>query len=245
MFGLFFRNQSDDSDPNESINEKDEKDQNVGLLDMPDLVMREILLNCDLISISKKPPLPLSSHNEIITRLMDFIEAFLKSRDRPLRLKNVSIDLEVPYPNILNLIDAESLNSLILSGSPKNPEFDVRKFKNLETLHLSSCVSNPIRDFFHIKDVVLTVKNISNEEILEIKEQFMNSSSIIESIYIFTKSNRLLFNQVCDIFGFRFVKNGDSTFWRSPIHVQKTFVCETRSYTIRFQRTENLKIYGF
>uniref|UniRef100_A0A1I7UTG6 F-box domain-containing protein n=1 Tax=Caenorhabditis tropicalis TaxID=1561998 RepID=A0A1I7UTG6_9PELO len=125
----------------------------------------------------KRSPLPLPSQDEITNRVVDTIESCLQFRRRPIKVSTLTMSLKEPYPNFLNLIDPKSLDHLSIWKFQKFPEFDARRLINLWTLRLSATFSNPIQDFFHIKNVYLTVESISKEEVLEIKEARYSASS--------------------------------------------------------------------
>uniref|UniRef100_A0A1I7UTG3 FTH domain-containing protein n=1 Tax=Caenorhabditis tropicalis TaxID=1561998 RepID=A0A1I7UTG3_9PELO len=132
-------------------------------------------LNIKLFSFMK-PSFQLPTFEEIRKKVWETIEECLQSRVRPLRVTELIMNIEEPRIHILNLLNPKPLKTLIIGGSGRCPEFNVRRLKNLEEISISKlgnyeerCVSQPIRDFFNIKFVSLTVETISDEEILEIK----------------------------------------------------------------------------
>uniref|UniRef100_A0A1I7UTG2 FTH domain-containing protein n=1 Tax=Caenorhabditis tropicalis TaxID=1561998 RepID=A0A1I7UTG2_9PELO len=114
---------------------------------------------------------------EINATIWETIEECLESRIRPIQVKKLILEIEDNRDHILNFLDLKALRELIIDVSGRYPEFDVKRLKNLERLSVckrgcseNPCITNPIRDFFHIESVVLSVETISDKEILEIKK---------------------------------------------------------------------------
>uniref|UniRef100_A0A1I7UTG5 F-box domain-containing protein n=1 Tax=Caenorhabditis tropicalis TaxID=1561998 RepID=A0A1I7UTG5_9PELO len=150
---------------------------------------------------SKQPLFQPPSSNEITTRVVDTIEECLQSRGRLMQVTHLTVGLEEPYPDILNLFDPIPLKTLKISRPNKYPEINIKRLKNLDSVTINADVPNPIQDFFHIRHVELIRENISDEEFLDIKNRFMNSTSLNINMEINIKSDRSIVDQVHKLFG--------------------------------------------
>ncbi|EFO99899.1 hypothetical protein CRE_18745 [Caenorhabditis remanei] len=127
------------------------------------------------------------------TPFLPFLKTFLESMPRPLSVETLQIEMgkQSEVMDVLPYLEYKKLKNIrIYASSGRNEMMEINRIVELDQWKMAEKVTlerwihrKHFVDFGHLKEVLLSTYKINSEELIELKEMFLNSSTLQQFLF--------------------------------------------------------------